>query len=35
VAWCKENGVEISTIFPKALMEKFPWALEVDKDWIF
>lgn len=34
-AWCYKNDVPIEKIFNKALLEKFRWALDVDKDWEF
>ncbi|EJD03354.1 uncharacterized protein FOMMEDRAFT_20466 [Fomitiporia mediterranea MF3/22] len=34
-AWCKEYSVPIEKIFSKTLLAKFPWAMEVDKDWRF
>ncbi|KAJ1921364.1 DNA topoisomerase 1 [Mycoemilia scoparia] len=34
-AWCKKHDVPIEKIFPKTLINKFKWALEVDKDWVF
>ncbi|KAI5120312.1 hypothetical protein M0805_005816 [Coniferiporia weirii] len=34
-SWCKENEVPIEKIFSKALLTKFPWAMEIDSDWKF
>ncbi|KAL5528104.1 TOP1 [Sanghuangporus sanghuang] len=34
-AWCKDHGVPIEKIFSKALLNKFPWAMEVESDWKF
>jgi DNA topoisomerase-1 len=34
-AWCKRMNVPIEKVFTKALREKFPWALEVPKNWKF
>lgn len=34
-AWCKRMNVPIEKVFTKALREKFPWALEVPKNWRF
>ncbi|KAJ3532095.1 hypothetical protein NM688_g7475 [Phlebia brevispora] len=34
-AWCKKHNVPIEKIFSKTLINKFPWALEVEKDWKF
>ncbi|EKM54686.1 uncharacterized protein PHACADRAFT_96904 [Phanerochaete carnosa HHB-10118-sp] len=34
-AWCKKHDVPIEKIFSKTLLQKFPWALEVDPDWKF
>jgi len=34
-AWCKEHDVPIEKIFSKTLLTKFPWAMEVEKDWKF
>ncbi|KIP06988.1 hypothetical protein PHLGIDRAFT_71833 [Phlebiopsis gigantea 11061_1 CR5-6] len=34
-AWCKKHDVPIEKIFSKTLLQKFPWALEVDSDWKF
>ncbi|TFK44734.1 hypothetical protein BDQ12DRAFT_673477 [Crucibulum laeve] len=34
-AWCKTHDVPIEKLFSKTLLTKFPWALEVDKDWKF
>mmetsp|Transcript_33564 Transcript_33564/g.40569 ORF Transcript_33564/g.40569 Transcript_33564/m.40569 type:complete len:661 (+) Transcript_33564:194-2176(+) len=35
VAWCKKHEVPINTIFTKALIEKFNWAMEVEPDFDF
>jgi len=35
VAWCKANEVPIEKIFNRSLLSKFPWAMEVSKDWRF
>ncbi|KAI0047749.1 hypothetical protein FA95DRAFT_1492111 [Auriscalpium vulgare] len=34
-AWCKKHSVPIEKIFSKTLINKFPWALEVDSEWKF
>jgi len=34
-AWCKKYDVPIDKLFSKTLLNKFPWALEVDADWKF
>ncbi|KAF8608621.1 hypothetical protein BDV93DRAFT_518704 [Ceratobasidium sp. AG-I] len=34
-AWCKKHGVPIEKIFAKTLLNKFPWAMEVEDDWKF
>jgi len=33
VAWCKKHAVNIEKLFNKSLLQKFPWAYDVDKDW--
>lgn len=35
VAWCKRNEVDVKKVFPKTLIEKFPWAMDVEKDFEF
>jgi len=35
VAWAKRYDVPIEKIFSKTLREKFPWAMDVDDDWMF
>ena len=35
VAWCKELDVPVEKIFNKSQLSKFPWAMEVSKDWRF
>ncbi len=35
VSWCKRSNVELSKVFSKTLREKFPWAMDVSKDWKF
>jgi DNA topoisomerase-1 len=35
VAWCKAKEVPLEAIFNKALVAKFPWAMEVKPDWRF
>jgi len=35
VAWCKSKEVPIEKIFSKALLQKFPWAMEVPSTWRF
>jgi DNA topoisomerase-1 len=35
VAWCKRNEVPIERVFPKALQDKFPWAMSVPETWRF
>jgi len=34
-AWCAKWEVPITRIFSKTLREKFPWALDVKRDWSF
>ncbi|KAG8729099.1 DNA topoisomerase 1 [Ceratobasidium sp. 423] len=34
-AWCKKHNVPIEKIFAKTLLNKFPWAMEIDEDWKF
>ncbi|QRW08022.1 DNA topoisomerase 1 [Ceratobasidium sp. AG-Ba] len=34
-SWCKKHGVPIEKLFAKTLLNKFPWAMEVDEDWKF
>ncbi|KAL0575736.1 DNA topoisomerase 1 [Marasmius crinis-equi] len=34
-SWCKIHDVPVEKLFSKTLMTKFPWAMEVDKDWKF
>ncbi|KDR75863.1 hypothetical protein GALMADRAFT_248593 [Galerina marginata CBS 339.88] len=34
-AWCQIHDVPIERIFSKTLVTKFPWAMEVEKDWKF
>jgi len=34
-AWCKKMDVPIEKIFSKTLRDKFPWAMDVDSDWIY
>ncbi|KAF9241621.1 DNA topoisomerase I [Melanogaster broomeanus] len=34
-AWCKKYDVPIEKIFSKTLLVKFPWAMEVEEDWMF
>ena len=35
VAWCKKVDLPVKKIFAQTLMDKFPWALEVDPSWDF
>ena len=35
VAWCKRNEVPIEKVFPKTLMGKFGWAMDVDPEFEF
>jgi DNA topoisomerase-1 len=35
VAWCKRKDVPIEKIFSTSLLNKFPWAMEVDAEWAF
>ena len=35
VAWCKRNELPIEKVFPKTLMGKFGWAMEVEPEFIF
>ncbi|KAG8697548.1 DNA topoisomerase 1 [Ceratobasidium sp. 394] len=34
-AWCKKHNVPIEKLFAKTLLNKFPWAMEVDEEWKF
>ena len=34
-AWCHKHDVSIEKIFPKTLREKFKWAMDADKDFVF
>ncbi|EJU04243.1 topoisomerase I [Dacryopinax primogenitus] len=34
-AWAKKHEVPIEKVLPKSLITKFPWAVEVDADYIF
>lgn len=35
VAWCKQQECDISKVFPKALRDKFPWAMGSDMSFAF
>jgi DNA topoisomerase-1 len=35
VAWCETHDVPIEKLFSKTLVTKFPWAMEVEKEWKF
>jgi len=35
VAWCTKHSVPLEKIFNKSLLNKFPWAMQADEDWIF
>ena len=35
IAWCKQNDVPPPTVYTKALVEKFNWAMEVEPDFDF
>jgi len=35
VAFCKKHNVPIEKLFSKTLREKFPWAMDVGRDWEF
>lgn len=35
VAWCKRFDVPIEKMFPRALLDKFSWAMEVEPDYAF
>ena len=35
IAWCKHNDVPPPTVYTKALVEKFNWAMEVEPDFDF
>jgi DNA topoisomerase I len=35
VAWCKRNDVPLSKIFNKSLIQKFPWAMDIEEDYKF
>ncbi|KAI8913708.1 hypothetical protein BC831DRAFT_490026 [Entophlyctis helioformis] len=34
-AWCSQHGVPLEKMFNKTLREKFKWAMDADKDWVF
>jgi len=34
-AWCKRMDVPIEKIFSKSLRDKFPWAMDVEVDWVY
>lgn len=34
-AWCETHDVPIEKLFSKTLVTKFPWAMEVEKEWKF
>lgn len=35
IAWCKKVGVPLERVFQKTLREKFTWALDVEKDFVW
>ena len=35
IAWCKQNDVPPQTVYTKALVEKFNWAMEVEPNFDF
>ncbi|KAJ3442476.1 DNA topoisomerase [Anaeramoeba flamelloides] len=35
VAWSKKNEVPIEKIYTKKLLDKFEWAMKVEKDWVY
>lgn len=35
IAWCKKHEVPIQVVFPRALLEKFNWAMEEGPDFRF
>ena len=35
VAWCKSFDVPVEKMFPRALLEKFGWAMEVEPEFRF
>jgi len=35
VAWCTKHSVPLEKIFNKSLLNKFPWAMQADEDWVF
>jgi len=35
VSWCKFHDIPIDKIFSKTLRDKFPWSLDVERDWKF
>ncbi|PRQ39004.1 putative DNA topoisomerase [Rosa chinensis] len=35
VAWCRRHGVPIDSVFPKSLLRKFAWAMDVGPDFRF
>lgn len=35
VAWCKRVELPIEKVFPKTLVDKFPWAMGVDSTYKF
>ncbi len=35
VSWCKLKQVPIEKIYNKSILVKFPWAMEVEKDFVW
>lgn len=35
IAWCKDKEVPLENVFNKSLVAKFPWAMEVSRNWRF
>jgi DNA topoisomerase-1 len=35
VAWCKLHKIPVSKLFTKSLIDKFPWAMAVEEDFVF
>ena len=33
ISWCKDNDVDVKRIYSKTYLEKFSWALDVDRDY--
>jgi DNA topoisomerase I len=35
VSWCKKHEVPIEKVFPRNVLDKFPWAMYTDIDYSF